>query len=147
MTCVLAPPASNNAQTISGVWCAPVIPATVTTASATESGRSHTVWVRPVKLAWSGDSYYKTKLGKKLYSAAINCSTLDLIHFLYHIVSYSHTCGILTRSDMWMLQLCLVHYVSITSAQHCCPLKTTNFQSNYFLWVYLSLEIKKFVSS
>lgn len=45
MTCALAPPASSSARTISAEWCAPVIPATATTASATAAERSRTAWV------------------------------------------------------------------------------------------------------
>lgn len=45
MTCAPAPPVSSSARTISAEWCAPVIPATATTASATVTERSPTAWV------------------------------------------------------------------------------------------------------
>ncbi|TMS08412.1 hypothetical protein E3U43_005895 [Larimichthys crocea] len=43
MMCALAPPVSNSVLTILVEWCAPVTPATATTASATETERSPTV--------------------------------------------------------------------------------------------------------
>lgn len=45
MTCAPAPPVSSSARTISAEWCAPVIPATATTVSATAAERSRTAWV------------------------------------------------------------------------------------------------------
>ncbi|XP_054613461.1 collagen and calcium-binding EGF domain-containing protein 1 isoform X2 [Dunckerocampus dactyliophorus] len=45
MTCVLAPPVSSSVPITSAEWCAPVTQATATTASATGTARSLTVWV------------------------------------------------------------------------------------------------------
>lgn len=45
MTCALAPPVSSSVRTISAEWCAPAIPASATTASATVAERSRTAWV------------------------------------------------------------------------------------------------------
>ena len=59
MTCALAPPVSNSAPTTSVELSAPVTPATATTGSATEKGRSPTVWVRPCATSHQDYLFYK----------------------------------------------------------------------------------------
>lgn len=46
MMCVLAPPVSSSVLIILVEWCARVTPGTATTASATETERNLTAWVK-----------------------------------------------------------------------------------------------------